>query len=383
MNKATHSDQSQGDSQSKGPQNKISDHFKALLAKERGDVPEETPRERHTTDDVVETAPEEVLRGTDETPAEVPEVVEDPVEEVAEVEAAEETPEGETPAVVAPAAETYKADTKYKAWGKEYDFDEVFTPVIKDKESEDRVRNLHVRAHAFDELKKRYDSTQSELSERSKADAGLEALNNDLQKRDFTSFFQRLKIPRSELEKWMTSELEFEQLPLEYRQQVQQQRDLQRQQQEAISRADTTEKRLAEAQMADVNREFALVSEFPEVKNFRSEFDKRAGENSFEREVFRLGDYYWGQGKGRLPMMTLAKEVMSLYGHTTPAAAPQAGGQGPSGSQTPPKAAAPKTKVLPNVSGRSASPVKQQIRSIADLRKLRKQDMTDRANRIG
>jgi len=57
----------------------------------------------------------------------------------------------------------FQPNWKYKAFGKEKEIDEMWRPLVKDPDSEQKVKDIFTKVDAFDELKNKHESTSKEF----------------------------------------------------------------------------------------------------------------------------------------------------------------------------------------------------------------------------
>ena len=275
----------------------------------------------------------------------------------------------------------YTPDFKFKAQGKEFEVPEKFRALITDKASEEEVKTILGKAHTVDVYKGEIDTHKKAVSDLQQRDAswsaGANALRQDYQKGDFDSLFTKMNISPEKVYQWVLDKVEYQKLPPEQRAQLDAQRDLQRKNelaQENLTHASSREIELS-AKVRGMELDQTLGK--AEVKSMSDAFDARVGRpGAFRDALIEHGKSVWALSNGTVDL-TPEQAVQSFvqkYGNPS-AFTPQnpaAGAAVPGGNQPPPAAAAstPPVKVIPNVAGRSASPIKQGPKSIDDLRKL-------------
>jgi len=285
------------------------------------------------------------------------------------------------PAVTPPA---YTPDFKYKASGKEMEIPEKFRALITDKESEEEVKKLFGQAATLDEVKGTNTKLKTSLDEvggkLNEYASGVEQLRKHASKGDFDSFFQKMNIPAEKIFQWVLDKVNYNQLPADQRAQIDAQRNLQRQNEQAQESLKTTSTR--EMQLASQVRGMELERTLGEAstKAMSDAFDSRAGKpGAFRDAIINHGKAIWALSNGTIdltPEQAVA-DFVQKYGNPSAAGmqTPAAGAASPTPaaqSTTPSANAQPPVKVIPNVAGRSSSPVKQAVKSIADLQRIRK-----------
>lgn len=268
---------------------------------------------------------------------------------------------------------------KYKAFQKEKEIEEFWRPLIKDADSEKKVKDLFTRAEAFDDLKARFDGTSQEFS---RVFNEYQALDNDvrkvttfLNKGDFDNFFDSIGVSHDKIFEWVAEKLEQENLAPE------QKRALRAQQQERQRLYDLEQENRSLDEQSQMQASQArgvqldMILSRPEVAQAASAWDSRMGTiGAFRDLVIEEGQKAWHMQKQDLSVEQAVQLVMTKYGKlidagvVTPQASAQPAAQAQSQSQ--PAAAKP---VIPAVQGRGTSPVKKSPKSIDDLRQMAKE----------
>ena len=279
----------------------------------------------------------------------------------------------------APAA-AYTPDFKYKAGGKELEIPEKFRALITDKASEEEVKKLFGQAATLEEFKTTANALKTQMAEKDNTllsyKNGVTKLRSFVQKNDFDNFFKGMNIPAEKIYQWVLDKVQYNQLPADQKAQIDAQRNLQQQNeqaQEGLSRVNAERLELA-TRMKGMELEQTLGR--ADVKSMQEAFDSRVGRpGAFRDAVIEHGKSVWALSNQTIdltPEQAVA-DFVKKYGNPS-SFAPQnpAAEAATPGAVTPPSAnATPPVKVIPNVAGRSASPIKQKPRSIEDLKKLR------------
>lgn len=268
---------------------------------------------------------------------------------------------------------------------KEFEIDKRFHPLMKDAESEKLVRELHEKAFGLDSVKERYveekTKNQNLFKENTDIKSGISGLrkiyqgaiaSGNMHKLD--PFFQKLNIPQDVLTEYVLAKVQLNEMDPAQKQAIQaqitaeQRAEALAEQQEQFQQQTFTQAQQMKALMLDS----ALAR--AEVSALASEFDNRFGRpGAFREEVAKFGEYEWlkSQGKVDLSPDQAIKKVIEHYAltsaprvpaATSAAAAPAAPGTRQIVQRT--------TKTLPNVAGRSSSPLAQKPRSIEDIKKI-------------
>lgn len=287
-----------------------------------------------------------------------------------------------------PAPPPYVPNTKYKVGGVEKEFDESIKALIKDPETEKKVRQLYADAAGLGPLKAQLDQTVTKYQDVQKkyadVDRDLRLLSHHIANEDFDSFFADIQVPEEKIWQWVERKLELMKQPPHIQAQIERSRNANRQ---AFLLQEENQGFVTQAQQTAVQaRTYELDTEIlkPEVSQIAQEFDARVGRvGAFRDECMHRGALAWHFGKKDISAAEAVQQVMSLVGKVI--APPQAGAPAlPNPAQ--PAAAAPAAPqpgaagqapvlpppVMPNLSGSSTSPVRQAPRSVADLRQMAK-----------
>lgn len=282
-----------------------------------------------------------------------------------------------------PGAAAYAPDFKYKAQGKEFEIPEKFKALITDKASEEELKTLFGKSQTVEEYKSSIDTLKKDLGERSTAlnsyQSGVQQLRQIAAKGDWDTWFQKLNIPPEKIYQWVLDKVNYNQLPAEQRSQMDAQRDLKRQAemaQEQVGQASAREMHLA-TQMKSLQLEQTLGK--ADVKSMGDAFDSRAGKpGAFRDAIIEHGKAVWALSNFTVdltPEQAIA-DFVQKYGNPS-AFANQPGAAGAvhqsDATTTSSANAQPPVKVIPNVAGRSTSPVKQKPKNMDDLKRLRDQ----------
>lgn len=279
----------------------------------------------------------------------------------------------------------FKADFKYKAGGKELEIPEKFRSLMTDKDSEEEVKKLFGQAATLDELKANTATLKKNVAETGAAlgqyQSGVQQLRALAQKNDWDTWFQKLNINPEKIYQWVLDKVQYNQLPPEQRAQLDQQRDLRKQAetaQDTVSQVSHREMQLA-TQVKGMQLDSTLGK--ADVKSMNDAFDARVGRpGAFKDAIIEHGKAVWALSNYTVDLTPeqAVEDFVKKYGSpssfagTTPAAgvaSPTA--EAPVAAATPSANTQPPVKVIPNVAGRSASPVKQKPKNMEDLKRLR------------
>lgn len=273
----------------------------------------------------------------------------------------------------------YTADFKYKAQGKELEIPEKFRHLITDKESEEELKTLFGKSHTVDEYKGQIDTFKKNLNEVGGAlnqyQSGIQELRQIFAKGDLDTWFQKLNVPAEKIYQWVLDKVQYNQLPEAQRAQIDRQRDLQRQAEMAEARVGQVSHREMELATQVKSMQLEQTLGKADVKSMADAFDSRVGRpGAFKDAVIDHGKAIWALSQRDLTPEQAVADFVQKYGNPSAfAGQPPATEVASAPAITPPSAnAQPPVKVIPNVAGRSTSPVKQGVRSIDDLKRLAK-----------
>jgi len=286
--------------------------------------------------------------------------------------------EGEgAPVVVAPPP--YQPNLSYKVRGQEKKFDEWVTPVIKDAETEKKVRELYETRDGISFVKQDRENVQRENQQMKQAvqeryQPALETVQQLTHFRDqgnLPAFFKLSGIPLQEVLKFAVN---YANLPQDGRSQLEN-GAMSGIEAYGAQRQHQSSEQMAQQQAAEFKtREFEMLSTYdPQVSRTVADFDGQHGQGAFFEQVRRTGMYHHQSRGVDISVQEAVSEVMKLYGR-----APQGNPSAPlslAPSQAPaqpnmvstPQAPTPKP-VIPGFSGNGTSPVKKVASSFAALK---------------
>ncbi len=289
-------------------------------------------------------------------------------------------------AVAAPEVPAFTPNLKYKAFGKEKEIEEFWRPLIKDADSEKKVKELFTRADAFEDVKSRADSAavehQKTLQQFTALDRDVRRVTKFLNNGDLDNFFASVRLSDDMLLQHLQRKAELAKLsPI---QQQQYQRDVNTRAESLLQQEQYDELQNNYASTTVQARTMALdmVMMRPEIQSVASAWDSKMGMGSFRNLIVQEGASQWHATKKDLPPEEVVGLVLQKFGklvETAPQAqAPQQQVAQPVVPQAP-QAQAPVVvqgkPVIPSINGRGTSPVKQAPKSLDDLRRLGKEKL--------
>lgn len=281
------------------------------------------------------------------------------------------TPSGSVtpPPEGAAAAPVYQPNYKFKVMDEEKEFDEFLRGAIKDQETEKKIRELYEKAHGLDFVKPKL---LREREQRDQYQKELGTIKKDLSQvmayrhnGDYESFLQALGIPEVEIFKWVKSKLDLQEMSPEQRQVHQRSLESQRKAMTLEQQYQQLQEEHQQVLVSTRTRDLDSVLARPDVTATAKAFDTRVGRpGAFRERVIREGiTAYQASGRDITPEEAVS-EVLGMLG-------------GPIGSQLEvpgqPGVAAKKPPVIPNVGGKSTSPVKKSFKTVDDLVNFRKE----------
>jgi len=314
-----------------------------------------------------------------------------------EAEGSEENLEGDD---TEGGAESYKPNVKFKAGvyntetktfeQKEHDIDPAFHSLMKDAESEKKVRELHEKAYGLDGVKARLIETRGQLQESEKLSAGYKNAIEGARKiyrsavesgnmLKLDGFFERLKIPKEVVLNYALAHAKLHEMP-------EAQRTAILATMQAEQRADALEEQNSQfASDAEHSQQQILQTQFdsmmarPEIASLEQAFDAKFGrEGLLQDEIIRFGEHAFVKEKKVLGPEQVLKRVLEYYNYQAPTPG-QAPTQQSASAAVPPAAPGTKpvvkrtTQTIPNLQGRSTSPVgKKKFTSIDAIKAHRK-----------
>jgi hypothetical protein len=254
----------------------------------------------------------------------------------------------ETDGEAKPEESGYEPNYKFKVLDDELEFDDRIRDVVKDKDTEEYIRDLYTKAHGLDSYKSKLETKNSEMENlQSKyqetesyldtVKQGIDQLEN-LSKDDFMAFQRRLEIPDEKILDRAREILQLRDRPAHeqqrYEQSVQDKMNYQRSQ----SEMQKIQSQNVQLQRRQHDFEMQQVLNQPEITEFQKRFDERLGDGAFKRHVDQYGTVQHQNGRYAMPteaVMSVFKQYKPLIGtETTTTARPS---QSTSNQSAPPK----------------------------------------------
>lgn len=175
----------------------------------------------------------------------------------------------------------YQPNFKFKVYNEEKEIDEWLRPLVKDLDSEKKVRDFCERAYGVDGMRSRLNEAREQHKgvegKYNQIMDGIETLRTHVSNDDFDSFFKVMSIPKERIYQWVARELQAEKLAPEEKQRYNEQMELRRERSSLQKDLQTykSDNERFQIQAMETDLESALKS--PEVNSIMQSFDARAG----------------------------------------------------------------------------------------------------------
>lgn len=297
-----------------------------------------------------------------------PKVEEVKVEETTTAPEAVSTPEGNTE--VEP--EAYTPSFKYKVMDQEKEIDEYFRKFIKDKEAEEKFRDIFTKADGLEIVKKDRDTYKEKYAQESQGlqqtTSVLQNLKKSLDNGYMEDFFEAWGINDEKLFQHVLNRLKLQENP-ELKHHYDQSLKVRRENMSIESEREALAKEKQELISQNYKMELDYNISRPEVQQFAQQFETLPGrkQGDFIQEVLKHGLFVHNTTGKDIPISQAINETIQSYQFFINNKQPQ-----------PQVAAQPKivtqsqvVKPMPNISGQTnTSPTHKKIRSIEDLENL-------------
>lgn len=291
---------------------------------------------------------------------------------------AEKSSETDTPQEKAAAAAktVYTPNFKFKVLDKEQEIDEWLRPVIKDAETEKKVKELYEKAYGLDYVKKdrqslreQYQTTAQEVQHHRNV---VNNVNEMLAKKDYDNLFGNvLKIPEDDILRQAQKILQLREMPPEQRQAYESHLQAKQRLSELESQNQYLSQTYEQTAVHARTQELDWTLQRPEFSAVASQYDARLGEGAFRQAVIERGKYHaLANGQDISPEQAVQEVLRFLGGPQAFQPSPQAPGVM---QQSPQPVAPQRPPVITNIQGRGTSPAKKVVKSLDDLKKRAKE----------
>jgi hypothetical protein len=283
---------------------------------------------------------------------------------------------GKKPEATPPA---YTPNFKYKAALQEKEVDEFWRGLIKDADSEKKVKEALTKLDGFEFVKQSRDKVQQQFESLSQdyqsQNEVVQRVEGALQRGDLSSAFRQLGLKDEDVFKWTQQRLQMMEMPAEQRKAFEDAESL-REQQLMMKEQMTQYQKLYEDQAVQARTmQLDFVLSRPEIAQAAQGWDTLQGQpGSFRDLVIQEAQTAYYQTGRDLTAEQAAQAVMQKFGRVLSSGGQQ---QAPQAQVTPnqtPQVMAPQAKpVIPNVSGKGASPIKKAPKNLDDLKRMAKE----------
>lgn len=292
-------------------------------------------------------------------------------------EAAAHTPapavEAKTPAApggesVTPVTEQYTPNFKYKAAGKELEFDEWVRPVVKSKEHEENLRKLYEKANGLDLVTESRAKATEQLTQVSNAYQQLYTEASEImalkKEGDWGNFFKKVGANEQEVLNYFIEKYQVSQLPPEQQKLYNERNALKDQDRQWQQKFQSLENQYRQMEVRSLTQEFNMSLQNPEVQEIQKNYDTSMGQEGAFKELVKDMALAMFNQTGQDPTAEQAirytiQRMGSAY-KSKPA---------DMGMQSQPNMEKP-LPVIPKVSGAGMSPTRKSPRSLDELRKM-------------
>lgn len=273
----------------------------------------------------------------------------------------------------------YVASLKYKFLDQEKEFNPVFKELVKNGDIEKALKELHEKSDGLDFIKPKYHETRERLKT-VETDFGsfkkeVEQLGSMIKNDDLDNFFSSIQMPQQKVFNWVLKKIQEQEMlqTMPPQQRMAYENGLQSKQKatQLEGTLSETQQRIEQAEAKALSFELDLTLNKPDIQSFAQSYDAQAGTpGAFKNEVIQAGSLAYHTTKKTISVEQAVKEVMSKYGKFIQSQTGQAQLQ----NSAPGIQQAPAQKVvIPTIQGKSSSPVQKSVRSLSDIREIRKQ----------
>lgn len=298
--------------------------------------------------------------------------------EGASTEAVESTPvESAAPAEVSASPEAtaeapaYSPNYSYTVMDQQLEIPEQFRPIIKDADTEKLVREIFEKAEGLNYVKPKYETLKGEYealkNQFDPVHKDLTLLGQLLQNKDLGAFFGAFQLTDEDVIKYAIDRMEYFQLPPEKRQAM----DAQRQQGLEYYRLKQENEQFkqmqSQAELSSTYNELKSTLSSPHISPLVESFNARAGQpDAFEKAVISHAQAHFAMYKQDLSVPQAVESFVRTFGLAGQASQLPTQNAGAQVGANPVERKA----TLPKSGSGSMSPVKEKVKSLADLRKL-------------
>lgn len=266
-------------------------------------------------------------------------------------------------------APQYQPNFKFKVLDQEKEFDEFVRGVIKDSDTEKKVRELYEKAYGLDVVKPKLHKTREELEavrgEWTPIKESIEVLKTHVKNKDFDAFFKDLNIPEHMIMQWAVQKAQYNDLSPQDKQRYDSEIELRRRNSELERELSSTSSKASEASVNLKRMELDYSLQNPEVNQIMRDYDAQKGQvGAFRDEVIRYGIAMEASSGKDVSAKEAVEALLGLMGRVPGRSSGQMSPQ----PQSPETIQVPTKPVIPNLKSRSGVPVKKSPQSFDELR---------------
>jgi len=236
-------------------------------------------------------------------------------------------------------------------------------------EKEAAIRSLHEKAYRLDKVKPKYQQARERLEKLDPLAKTWEQLNESYNKKDYETFFRGLGVKDEAIYEYAQKRLEYQNLTPEekanYDRINEERSELYSLKQEVQSLRSVQTDYAAQARGSELDSELAR----PEVAAIVEKYDSVNGAGAFRNLAIDTGEAAWkttGVDHGARDVVGHLQKQFGAFVSQEQSPTAQAAHQ-----QGRPLVVPAKKDAIPNLQGQATSPVKREISSIADLKRIR------------
>lgn len=290
------------------------------------------------------------------------------------------------PAVV-PGA--YTPNMKFKVLDKEHEIPKEFQALIKDAKSEKMVKEIFEKSYGLDSVKEKAAEVRTQrdtfAKENRELTAGIQSARSSylaaVQSGNWLKlddFFAKLSIPQEHVLQYALAKVNLTNLPPEQQKVIEGQLEADRRAEFADQQAREAQGQVQSTGQQLKQLQFDFVMAKPDTKSYADAFDAQVGKpGAFAQRVIDTAQLEWHTRKVDISVEQAVQKVIADFGLKprveTPAAAAAPAASAPGAPEK--RVIQRQATTIPNIQGRSSSPLASKPKSIDDLIKLRNEAM--------
>lgn len=296
---------------------------------------------------------------------------------------------GQAPVVPPGTPAPYTPNYKFKAYGKEYEFEDWSKNLVKDAETEEKLRKLYAKAYGFDPMKEKLEKRESEFTQKEQHYSNLDRLageiSHHLGSKDFDNLFGKngLNVSFDDLADWVGRKIDAMKNPA-MAAEAERQAQIRYQNFVLSQENQNWQKQFQDVQHQTMSLQLETTLARPEVSTFAQAFDAKMGKiGAFRDSVAQIGEYEYLKSNGQ-KVISPEEAITQAMKQYAPFVGMQAPPQGNQAGMSPNPANAQQTQpvqnpqqptqapIIPHVAGRGSSPVKKGFKNLDELKKYAK-----------